>query len=274
MLDDIRLWNSSTGSWSRLGYSSPSYRHYGTSVLLPLRNSTTEKGKILIVGGSPTSADPATTRVQILDFNSGNPEVRTVASLRYGRKYPAPVILPDGKVGIFGGVSQGTQVNYRYVPEMFDPNEETWTSLSSASVPRTYHQVAFLLSDGRVWNAGSTATRSNWELRVQYFRPSYYSTSRPSISSAPTIGAYGGDIVIPTSNGSSITTATLVKLPDTTHHYDANMRMLTLPRRSYNSTSVTVQAPLNSRLAPPGYYYLHILNSSGIPSRARIVRIR
>jgi hypothetical protein len=107
MLDDIRLWNASSGSWSTLGTSSPVYRHYGTSVLLPLENTSSERGRILIAGGSPTSADAATTRVQILDFNDGNPRVRTVDSLRYGRKYPAPVILPDGKVILFGGVSQG-----------------------------------------------------------------------------------------------------------------------------------------------------------------------
>jgi hypothetical protein len=274
MLDDIRLWNASSGSWSRLGFSSPSYRHYGTSVLLPLSNTSSEEGKILIAGGSPTSADPATTRVQILDFNSGNPDVRTVDSLQYGRKYPAPVILPDGKVILFGGVSQGTQVSYRNVPEMFDPVTENWSSLSSANVRRTYHQVAILLSDGAVWNAGSTATRSNWELRSELFRPSYYSASRPSISGTPTVGRYGQSITIPTSNGSSVTKATLVKLPDTTHHYDANMRHLTLEKQSHNSSSVRVDAPLNARLAPPGYYYLHIINSSGIPSRARIVRIR
>jgi hypothetical protein len=184
------------------------------------------------------------------------------------------VVLPDGKVILFGGVSRGTREGYRNVPEMFDPVTEEWTSLASAGVQRTYHQVAILLSDGRVWNAGSTPTRSNWELRTEIFRPSYYSASRPSISGSPSIGSYGGSISIPTSNGSSITRATLVKLPDTTHHYDANMRHLTLARRSHNSSSVTVDAPLNNRLAPPGYYYLHIINSSGIPSRARIVRIR
>jgi hypothetical protein len=228
----------------------------------------------VIAGGSPTSADSATTKVQILDFNEGNPQVRTVASLRYGRKYPAPVVLPDGKVILFGGVSQGTQVGYRRVPEMFDPVSETWTSLSSASVDRTYHQVAVLLSDGRVWNAGSTPVRSNWVLKTQFFRPGYYSASRPSISGTPSVGAYGGSITIPTSNGSSITKATLVKLPDTTHHYDANMRHLTLARQSSTSSSVKVDAPLNNRLAPPGYYYLHIVNGSGIPSKARIVRIQ
>jgi hypothetical protein len=272
MLDDIRLWNRSTGSWSTLGLSSPSYRHYGTSVLLPLNNTTSEKGSILIVGGSPTSSDPATRACQVLDFNAGNPSIRTVGSLAYARKYLAPVILPDGKVVVFGGAAQGNS-NPRYIPEMFNPSTGSWTSLSAASVPRVYHQVALLLPDGRVWTAGSTPTRSRWELRTEFFRPSYFSATRPSISGTPSVGSYGGSITIPTSNPSSISRASLVKLPDTTHHYDSNMRLLWLTVTSRTSSSVTVRAPLNANLAPPGYYYIHVINSSGIPSIASIIRI-
>jgi hypothetical protein len=272
MLDDIRLWNRSNGSWSTLGLSSPSYRHYGTSVLLPLNNTTTEKGKILIVGGSPTSSDPATRTCQVLDFNAGNPSIRTVSSLAYGRKYLAPVILPDGKVVVFGGAAQGNS-NPRYMPEMFNPSTQTWTTLSAASVPRVYHQVALLLPDGRVWTAGSTPTRSRWELRTEFFRPAYYSATRPSISGTPSVGSYGGSLTIPTSNPSSISRASLVKCPDTTHHYDSNMRLLWLGVTSRTSSNVRVQAPLNANLAPPGYYYIHVINSSGIPSVARIIRI-
>lgn len=272
MLDDIRLWNRSSGSWSALGLSSPSYRHYGTSVLLPLNNTTTEKGKILTVGGSPTSSDPATRTCQVLDFNAGNPSIRTVGSLAYGRKYLAPVILPDGKVVVFGGAAQGNS-NPRYVPEMFNPSTQTWTSLPAASVPRVYHQVSLLLPDGRVWTAGSTPSRSRWELRTEFFRPAYYSATRPSISGTPSVGSYGGSITIPASNTSSISRASLVKCPDTTHHYDSNMRLLWLGVTSRTSSNVTVQAPLSANLAPPGYYYIHVINSSDIPSVARIVRI-
>jgi hypothetical protein len=273
MLGTIRIWNRSTGSWSSAGSMSPSYRHYGTSVLLPLNNTTSERGKILTVGGSPTSADPATRACQILDFNTGSPSIRTVGSLASGRKYLAPVILPDGKVVVFGGAAGPGNQNPTRAPEMFNPATETWTSLASASVPRVYHQVALLLPDGRVWTAGSTPVRSSWELRTEFFRPSYYTATRPAISGAPTVGDYGASITIPTSNASSITMATLVKCPDTTHHYDANMRHLTLAAQSSTSSSVTVQAPLNANLAPPGYYYIHIINSSGIPSAARIIRI-
>ncbi|HEV8387641.1 MAG TPA: galactose oxidase-like domain-containing protein [Nitrososphaera sp.] len=272
MLDDIRLWNRTSGSWSTLGTFTPSYRHYGTSVLLPLENSSSEKGKILVVGGSPTSAEPATSQVQILDFNTGNPSRRTVDSLQYGRKYLAPVMLPDGKVLVVGGAGQGNS-NPRRVPELFDPESETWTSLNAATVSRVYHQVALLLSDGRIWNAGSTPNRSTWELRTEIFSPAYYSATRPTISGSPTVGGYDNSITIPTPDASNISRATLVKCPDTTHHYDSNMRLVSLDVQSMTSSSVTVDAPLNANLAPPGYYYLHVLNGSNIPSRARIIRI-
>jgi Domain of unknown function (DUF1929) len=273
MLGTIRIWNSSTGSWSSAGTMSPEYRHYGTSVLLPLNNTTSERGKILTVGGSPTSAATAITSCQILDFNTGSPSIRTVGSLASGRKYLAPVILPDGKVVVFGGSAGPGNQNPRLTPEMFNPATESWTSLASASVPRVYHQVALLLPDGRIWTAGSTPVRSTWELRTEFFRPSYYTATRPAISGAPTVGDYGASITIPTSAASSITMATLVKCPDTTHHYDANMRHLTLAVQSRTSSSVTVEAPLNANLAPHGYYMIHVLNSAGIPSIARIIQI-
>jgi hypothetical protein len=272
MLDDIRLWNRSTGSWSHLGTSTPVYRHYGTSVLLPLENTTSERGKIMIVGGSPTSADPATAQVQILDFNAGNPSTRSVDSLQYGRKYLAPIILPDGKVLVVGGAGQGN-TNFRNIPEMFDPDSESWSSFATASVPRVYHQVALLLPDGAIWNAGSTRSRSNWELRTEIFRPPYYSATRPSISGEPTVGDYGEVISIPTPDASGIVNATLVKCPDTTHHYDSNMRLLNLGVVSTTSNSVLVDAPLNANLAPPGYYYIHVINGARVPSQARIILI-
>jgi hypothetical protein len=272
MLDDIRLWNRSTGAWSNLGTSTPFYRHYGTSVLLPLENTSSEEGKILLVGGSPGAAEPATTACRILDFNAGNPQVRTADSLSAGRKYLAPVILADGNVVVFGGAAQGVS-NPRLVPEMFDPDTENWSNLAAANVPRVYHQVSLLLPDGRVWTAGSTPSRSNWEQRTEFFRPSYYTATRPTISGVPTVGGYGDSIIIPTPNASSIDRATLVKLPDTTHHYDSNMRCVILEVESSTSSSVTVEAPLNSSLAPPGYYYIHVVNNSGIPSVARIIQI-
>ena len=130
----VRSWDPATGIWNILTQTS-SYRDYGTSFILPLNNSASERGKILIVGGNRTSTEPTLSSVEILDFNAGsstNPVVRSVASISQARKYLLPVILPNGKLVIFGGFDPGTGA-YTNTPEMFDPVSETWTSLPEAT---------------------------------------------------------------------------------------------------------------------------------------------
>ncbi len=266
--------NPTTGVFTYL-INMAARRHYGTSVLLPLQNISSEKGKVLLVGGSPTSSQAAVTRVEILDFDASSnniPVLRTVQSLQYARKYLLPVVLPDGKVVVFGGTSSGGS-NYVYQPEMFDPVTETWTVLPSASVPRTYHGVAILLYDGTVWTASGTPSAGSWELRTEIFRPWYYTETRPTISAAPVVGGYNGTITIPTPNAADITSVSLVRLMSTTHHYDANQRFLWLQILNKTSNTVVVSAPLNGNIAPPGYYMIHVLNSAGVPSTARMIRI-
>jgi hypothetical protein len=279
MQKTLWTWDPSNGKWSNIGILGTS-RDYGTSILLPLENTASERGKILLVGGSPTAAEPSTSKAEILDFNEGTPSspvIRTVDSLHYSRKYLLPVILPDGNAVVFAGSSGGSgpgSNTRRYVPEVFDPGTESWADLASATVPRVYHGVALLLPDGRVWTAGSTPTRTSWELRTEFFRPAYYSSSnRPAISAQPTVGSYGGTITIPTANAADIDAVSLLRLSNTTHHYDTDQRLVWLQIQSKTSSSVKTLAPINSKIAPPGYYLIHILKS-GLPSRARTIRIR
>ena len=113
-----------------------------------------------------------------------------------------------------------------------------------------------------------------YEARTEIFSPDYlFAGARPIISGTPNIGGYGGTITIPTSDPASITSVSLVRLMATTHHYDANQRLVWLQISARGSSSITVSAPINANIAPPGYYMIHILNSSGVPSVARIVRI-
>ena len=49
----VRSWDPATGIWNIVTQTS-SYRNYGTTFLLPLNNTPSERGKILIVGGDPT----------------------------------------------------------------------------------------------------------------------------------------------------------------------------------------------------------------------------
>ena len=276
MSQNVWRLDPSTGAWNSVLTTSQN-RQYGTSFLLPLQNTTSERGKVLIVGGSTDASTAATATAEILDFNQGTstlPVLRSVASLQNARKFAAPVILPNGKCVLFGGSSIGASSPV-YVPEMFDPVTETWQSLPTATVARTYHQVSLLLPDGRVWTASSTPRKNNWEPRIEVFSPDYISagTTRPTISGTPTVGDYGAQITIPTPDPSSITSVSLVRLMATTHHYDANQRLVWLQIVNRGSSSITVSAPTNANIAPPGYYMIHLLNASLIPSVASIIKI-
>jgi Domain of unknown function (DUF1929)/Bacterial Ig domain/TAT (twin-arginine translocation) pathway signal sequence len=268
---EVRSWNPANGVWASLGNTGIT-RHYGTSFVLPLQNTTGERGKILVCGGSSTSSDASTTNAQILDFNTGNPAIRTVSSTRFARKYMSPVILPDGKCVIFGGVEM-TNVNPVLAPEAFDPVSETWVTLPASTIPRYYHSIALLMPDGRVWVAGGTRNSSTFENRTEFFSPSYMSAARPTISGTPTVGGYGGTISIPTPSPTSVSSVSLLRLMNTTHHYDANQRLVWLQILSRGTASITVSAPINASIAPPGYYMIHVLNSSLIPSSAKIIKI-
>jgi hypothetical protein len=269
-LDD-RVYDPNTFKWVWSGKTIK--RHYGTSVLCPLENTATEKGKILVCGGSPLSQDPATNTAQIAEPSGTNGlSRRSVQSMQHARKHIGPVILPTGQIVIFGGNLQ-TNKSPVLNPEMFDPVSETWTVWPAATVPRMYHQVSLLLHDGRVWTAGTTPTQLIKEIRVEIFNPWYISETRPTISGDPTGGAYGDTITIPTPNAADITKVSLVKVSATTHHYNTDQRLIWLQIEGNTDSSVTVKAPINNKLAPPGYYLIHVLNSAGVPSVGTFIKI-
>ena len=51
------------------------------------------------------------------------------------------------------------------------------------------------------------------------------------------------------------------------------MRLIWLPITSRGINSVTVSAPINANIAPPGYYMIHVLDGSLVPSTAQIIKI-
>jgi hypothetical protein len=266
-----RVYEPDTYKWVWSGTTTT--RHYGTSALCPLENTDTERGKILVCAGSPSGPDPATNKAEIVE-PSGTYGLtrRTVQSMNYARKHANPVILPTGQIVIFGGNLQSNRSAVLY-PEMFNPESETWTVWPAATVPRMYHGIALLLHDGRVWTAGTTPNDQSKEVRVEIFNPWYISETRPTISGDLTGGAYGNTITIPTPNAANITKVSLVRISSTTHHYNTDQRLIWLQITSKTSSSVTVKAPINNKLASPGYYLVHVLNSAGVPSIGKYIRI-
>ena len=272
-----RTWNPQTGKWTFAGNLSVA-RSYGNMVLLPLNNNTSEKGQILVCGGSNSTADNATTVVQLLTPNPTTSYTtftfQTIASCNFGRRHAPNAYLPNGKLIFFGGTNFQNSSSGAYKnAEIFDPVAKSWTVVNGMTVPRIYHSTGILLLDGRVWLAGTSYSKTNWELRSEFFVPSYYNATRPTISSSPTVGNYGGTINIPTTSAANIQKVSLIRLSTFTHAFNSELRFIWLQIRSKSSSSVTVSAPVNAKIAPPGYYMIHVLNSAGVPSKAKVIKI-
>jgi hypothetical protein len=192
------------------------------------------------------------------------------------RRQCNPVILPTGKIILFGG-NETANVAETAVkqPEIFDPVAKEWGELLPGhEIPRIYHSGAILLPDGRVWTVGTSYNQGNYEEGAEIYRPDYYFATRPVITDASAIGEYGGTITIQTPDWDRIDKVSLLRVTSTTHHYNTDQRLIWLQIENKTASSVTVTAPVNSRLAPAGYYMIFVLDGDGIPSEGRMIQIK
>ncbi len=277
MIPPLTTYNPVSGHWVIGGnFAINQNRTYGSSVLLPLQNSKFETGKILSIGGAETLNTAATNQCEIVTPNGQSLQTQLTSPMKFARIYSDATILPTGQIFVNGGTSIGDMVsNSVYAAEMFDPISQTWTTLPSATVSRRYHQVALLLPDGTVWTSGTTnGNTPPGELRTEIFSPTYVFAARPTISGTPVItGGYGGTITIPTADAAKIASVSLVRVSSVTHHYSSDQRLIWLQIKSNTSSNLTVAAPINANIAPPGYYMIFILDANSVPSIAKFIQI-
>ena len=250
---------SGTGAWTAVA-NRQLFREYGSSVMYA-------DGKILLTGGG----DPPTNTAEVIDLNLPSPAWRSVAPMAYARRQLNATLLPDGKVLVTGGTS-GPGFNNSSTPvlasELWNPVTETWTTMASGEIPRLYHSGALLLPDGRVFATGG----DGYNQAEVYSPPYLFRGARPAIATAPASVAYGQTFFVETPNAASITQVTWVGLSSVTHAFNMNQR-INLLSFSQAAGGLNVVAPASPTLAPIGHYMLFILNSDGVPSVAKIVRL-
>jgi hypothetical protein len=181
-------------------------------------------------------------------------------------------ILADGKLLASGGSGGYGFDNANlpvYASEMWDPATGQWSMMDSVTVYRGYHSTALLLPDGRVLSAGGELTGASAEV---YSPPYLFKGARPSITSAPTSVKYAQVFTVATPDAASITQVTWIRLGSVTHSFNQQQRLNHL-QFVQATGALTITAPANANLAPPGYYMLFMLNGSGVPSIARIIQI-
>jgi hypothetical protein len=256
---------SGTGAWSVVGSRLGGFQSYGSAVMYA-------PGKILVVGGG----DPPVNKAEVIDLNQTAPSWRAVGAMQYARRHLNATLLPDGKVLVTGGTASPTfsdPAGHVDTAELWDPATEKWTTLaSSTGIPRVYHSTAILLPDGRVFSTGG-----NHQPEVEIYSPPYLFTGtspaiRPTIASAPSNIIYGQSFSVGTPDAAKVTKVTLLKIGSVTHAFNQGQVINDL-QFTRTTGGLTVLAPSDGNVAPPGYYMLFILNGSGVPSLANFVQI-
>jgi hypothetical protein len=181
--------------------------------------------------------------------------------------------LADGKLLITGGSSAAgfdTSTSPVLQAEMWDPTTGLFTPMARFTLYRGYHSTAVLLPDARVLSAGGKIGGIN---TAEIYSPPYlFNGARPIISSAPSAVGYAQTFFVATPNATSISKVTWIALSSVTHAFNVGQRFQTLSF-SQGSGGLNVTSPANPNNEPPGYYMLFLLNGSGVPSVAKIVKI-
>ena len=267
-----QLFDPSTKNWT-LNVATTNYggtRSYGSSVLLGLTPANNYDPVILIMGGN----SPATATTETIDMGAANPAWQLGPSMSQARIEMNSVILPSGKVLALGGsVNDEDATTESLNADLYDPATNTFSSAGANAFARLYHSVALLLPDATVWVAGGNPVRGTYEPHIEIYQPAYLFQSdgtlaaRPSITSAPGSVSYGNQFTVQTPDAASIASVVLIRNGTVTHSFGMDQRMVGMSFTA-GPGSLTVTAPPNGNIAPPGYYMLFILNNNGVPSVA------
>ncbi len=268
---------SGAGAWQNHGDRDAVFRDYGGHALFDI-------GKILVAGGGP-STDTAV----VIDVNTGAPQVSPTDPMETGRRQHNLTVLADGTVLATGGNSSGSYFvdldNGVYNAELWDPSTGHWTTLAAMQETRQYHSTALLLPDGRVLSAGGGVCTycdqvGYLEKNAEVFSPPYLFkhdgsgqlAQRPAITSAPAAVPYDTPFSVATQSGDAIGKVALVRLGAVTHSVNMEQRYIPLQFQP-GSGKLVATSPQNANIAPPGVYMLFVIDSNGVPSVAKMVRV-
>jgi concanavalin A-like lectin/glucanase superfamily protein/galactose oxidase-like protein/Big-like domain-containing protein/IPT/TIG domain-containing protein len=241
-------------------------------------------GKIMKAGTATADNPglPAAATTYVLDMTQQSPAWQSTAPMAFPRSYLNLTILPDGQVLATGGSTTTDKANAAtavYAAELWSPTTKSWTTLSSAQIRREYHSTALLMPDARVLVAGGGRENGrsqpdpNDQMNAELFSPPYlFKGPRPVISSAPSTIQYNTAFAVTTPDFARIASVSLIGLSAVTHAFNQNQRFVPV---SFTTTAngLSIQAPPNGNLAPPGPYMLFLVDNTGVPSVAAMVNL-
>ncbi|MFE3288556.1 galactose oxidase-like domain-containing protein, partial [Streptomyces sp. NPDC059233] len=241
-------------------------------------------GKLLTLGGSPAYQDtPATRRAYTVNISGSQVRAARTGDMENARAFSNSVVLPDGKVAVFGGqaypvpFSDATSV---LTPELWDPATGVFTPLATMAIPRNYHSVANLLPDGRIFSGGGglCGDCATNHADGAVFTPPYLLNADGSPKPRPVITGGVPPRVAP---GSTLTVGTsgpvasfvLMRAAAATHSTDNDQRRVPLQSTATGSGTYSVSVPSDTGVVLPGNYMLFALDAQGVPSIATFLTV-
>ena len=183
---------------------------------------------------------------------------------------------------VIGGSSTGRSdmgIDPVLTVELFDPSNESWTTLAPMKTPRSYHSTAVLLPTGEVMMGGKDALFNlppydYPEHRLEAFSPPYlFRGPRPALAAVPPSVAYAANFNVTSADAPGVASAVLMRPSCVTHSFNMEQRLVGLVIEDRTPTGLTLQAPPNANVAPPGFYMLFVLNEQRVPSIGSFLRV-
>ncbi len=209
------------------------YSKHGTTVYY-------NENLLLTAGGWQNGTTLASTnKAMIIDITNVTPAIdSTIDPMIKSRKFHNSVMLPTGEVLIVGGNNNGIKFNDdapEKTVEYWNPVTKTWRLGAAQLEARTYHSVALLMTDGRVFSAGGglCGNCSENHQNAEIYTPYYLFDSngdpaiRPEITSAP--DKFQGGQIINVNATANMQKFSIIKMSATTHAVNTDLRYLEMP---------------------------------------------
>ncbi|HLE46765.1 MAG TPA: galactose oxidase-like domain-containing protein, partial [Candidatus Thermoplasmatota archaeon] len=283
-----------TNQWTQHGMPQFGVRNAPVTALLALRPPT-YAAQILTATGTLNRAEVAVPFTEFTDLSKSPPTHVVGPQMAFSRWFANHVLLPDGTLVVVGGAKNdgvtvlGGDANpvspvketEMYVPGQ-DPTKGAWQTLAPMSIDRIYHSTALLLPDATVWVAGSvpavlySPASPPRQDAVEIFEPPYlFRGPRPVIEQAPAQVTWDETFNVRTPDAKTVT-AVMVRTGAVTHVYNPEQRVIELVVENRTPGVITLRAPPDAALAPPGHYMLFLLKPTEkgpVPSVAPILKL-
>ncbi|RYZ52496.1 MAG: DUF1929 domain-containing protein [Proteobacteria bacterium] len=253
------------GTWTPLAKTNKGYRgdYEATSIMYA-------PGKVMIAGGVP-----ATNSVETIDLNAKDPVWTNAAPMGYRRHKLTSTLLADGQVFVSGGsANDGNSDDPTvFASEIWNPETGKWTEADHIAIPRLYHSTAVLLADGRILSmGGGLGAGFNTHKNFQIYSPPYlFRGPRPSLSAKDEL-SYGESFTVDTADAADIGKVHMIKLSSDTHSFNSSQHIVPLTF-TRTSKGLKAEVPREPAYAPPGYYFLFVVNRAGVPSLGKTIKL-